>query len=138
MPALGWLSPLGIGGTGWGGDGGDDSGVFLSHRTERSIGAGLFLPVVLASPRAEDLFHVTSLPHPTSRHSGPSAWSPAGPTPRQEETPGASLIEAFSVPLKPKEFFLLYLPCLALPPPLPHYVMFLGGPPGPAKALSPP
>ena len=97
MPALGQLSPLGIGGTRWGGVGGENSGVFLANRAEggeQRIWAASLSSISVSPPRAEDLSHVTSLPHPVPLHSalGPLFGLLA---PRQEEIPGACLIKAF-------------------------------------------
>lgn len=106
---------------------------------EQRIWAASLSSISVSPPRAEDLSHVTSLPHPVQLHSalGPLFGLLA---PRQEEIPGACLIKAFCLleTMKLKELSLLCLPHPPLPPAIPHSMMYLGGPLGPAKALSPP
>lgn len=49
-------------------------------------------------PKANDLFHVISLPIPPHATLTPV---PGFLAPKQEEIPGACLVKSFSVPLKP-------------------------------------
>lgn len=97
-----------------------------SHRVEGVGGAGLLLPAILVSPRAEDLFHVTSLPHPTSLHSNPSAWSSCFQAEGNPRDPPDKSYSLSPETIRPKG--LLYLPYPALPPPIPYFIMDLGGP----------
>lgn len=89
----------------------------------------MHFPAVLVSPhpRAEELFHVTSLPHPTSYHSGPSAWPLcplAGGNPRG--LPDRGILHPLEITRL--KGLLLCLPYPAVPPSLPLFVMDLGGP----------